>query len=117
MALDDQPLPEIDVDELDAAIGRGDHVVDVREDDEWRDGHVPGARHIALGTVTDRVGEFPSGVPVYVVCHAGGRSARAAAWLRTQGIDAVNVAGGTAAWLASGRAAVVGDEPGSPATS
>jgi rhodanese-related sulfurtransferase len=33
-------------------------------------------------------------------------------WLRSQGVDAVNVAGGTSAWIASGRSTVVGDLPG-----
>jgi rhodanese-related sulfurtransferase len=112
MPQSDQELPEIDVDALAEAIERGAPVVDVREDDEWTEGHVPGAVHVALGTVTDRVSEISATDRVYVICHAGGRSARAVQWLRSQGVDAVNVAGGTSAWIASGRSTVVGDPPG-----
>ena len=48
---------------------------------------------------------------VYVICAIGGRSARAAEFLRGQGIDAINVAGGTNGWVDSGRAVVLGDSP------
>jgi rhodanese-related sulfurtransferase len=40
---------------------------------------------------------------VYLICRSGDRSRRACQFLRTQGIDAVNVAGGVMAWIASGQ--------------
>jgi len=46
-----------------------------------------------------------------VICKSGGRSARAVEFLRGQGIDAVNVAGGTLAWLETGRVHVTGLDP------
>lgn len=93
-------MTEIAVTEL-AAL-EGAVVVDVREDDEYTSAHVPGVTHIPLGEVVARVGEIPEGSPVYVICAAGGRSAQAAAYLATQGFDAVNVTGGTHAWQQAG---------------
>jgi len=96
-------VPEIDVDGLEGALGTGCVLIDVREDDEYADGHIPGARHVPLGEVVDRQTDFPSDSTFYVVCAMGGRSARAVEFLRSSGLDAVNVTGGTQEWIASGR--------------
>lgn len=101
-------VPEIDHSTLEGLLASGCVLVDVREADEWSDGHIDGAVHVPLATVPDRVDEFPADGPVYVVCAAGGRSARAAEFLRTRGIDAINVAGGTQGWISSGRPVVSG---------
>jgi len=93
-------MNEITVTEL-AALN-GAVVVDVRENNEYADAHVPGVTHIPLGEVVARTSEIPEGAPVYVICAAGARSAQAAAYLNTQGFDAVNVAGGTMAWQQAG---------------
>ena len=104
-------VPEIDLDTLETLLSDGVVLVDVREDDEYLDGHVSGAVAIPLATVPDRFGELPSETTVYVICALGGRSARAAEFLRAQGIDAVNIAGGTQGWIDSGRAVVRGSSP------
>jgi rhodanese-related sulfurtransferase len=78
-------------------------LLDVREDDEWRAGHAPDAVHIPLAELPARFGELDLDAPLHVVCRSGGRSARAAAWLQAQGVDATNVAGGMDAWLEHGR--------------
>ena len=96
-------VPEIDIDTLEQVLIEGHPLVDVREDDEYIDGHVAGAVHIPLATIPDRVADIPTAGPVYVICALGGRSARAAEFLRTQGLDAINVAGGTQGWIESGR--------------
>jgi rhodanese-related sulfurtransferase len=96
-------VPEIDVDELEARTSAGAPLFDVREPDEYETAHVPGAEHIPLATVPDRLAEFPTDVEVYVICASGGRSRRASLFLRANGVDAVNVAGGTKAWLAAGK--------------
>ena len=101
-------VPEIDCSTLEGLLAAGCVLVDVREPDEWADGHIEGAIHMPLATVPDRSGELPTDRPVYMVCGVGGRSARAAEFLRAQGVDAINVAGGTQAWIASGRAVVPG---------
>lgn len=81
-------------------------VLDVREQHEWDAGHIEGARHVPLGDVPARVGELDPTVRTLVVCHVGGRSARAGAWLAQQGYDVVNFAGGMDAWEGAGRPVV-----------
>jgi rhodanese-related sulfurtransferase len=106
-------IEEVSVAALADALDAGHRVVDVREADEYTSGHVPGAVHVALGTVPQHVEAFrsPEGVTTYVICKAGGRSMQAAQFLAQQGVTTVNVAGGTMAWVQSGRAVVVGDQP------
>ena len=96
-------ISEISVDELAEQLATGSRLVDVREHDEFDSGHVPGAVHIALGTVPDNVEVFRGAGPTYVICRSGGRSLRACEFLAGQGVEAVNVAGGTLAWQLSGR--------------
>ncbi len=105
-------VPEVDVDQLEAARAEGAPVIDVRQPDEYDAAHVPGARLIPLNEVAARVQEVPSEGTVYVICQSGSRSARATDFLRRQGIDAQNVAGGTKAWVESGRDVVRGPQPG-----
>lgn len=78
-------------------------VLDVREPHEWAAGHVPDAVHVPLGDLPGRVGELDPQSRTLVVCHLGGRSARATAWLAQQGHDVTNLAGGMDAWEAAGR--------------
>ena len=104
-------VPEIDVDALEALQAAGAPIIDVREVDEYEDGHVSGAVLIPLGDVTERIDEVPDDKPVYVICKSGARSLRAAEYFIGQGIDATNVAGGTMAWIDSGRPVVLGGEP------
>lgn len=103
--------PEIDIHELASKIEAGVLVVDVREDDEYHDGHVPGSVHIPLTTIPDSLDRVPVDSPVLVVCAVGGRSARAVEFLRARGVDATNVAGGTKAWMEAGRPVVTGADP------
>jgi rhodanese-related sulfurtransferase len=96
-------VPEIDVAELAARREAGAPVLDVRNPDEYDEAHVAGAVLIPLGELVERVDEVPTGGSLPVICRSGGRSLRAADWLREQGIDAVNVAGGIIAWIDAGQ--------------
>jgi rhodanese-related sulfurtransferase len=108
----DTDVPEIDVAELARQRAAGAVLIDVREPDEYDTVHVPGAQLIPLGTVPERLDEVPaSDGPIYVICAKGGRSYRAAEFYRSKGIDAVNVAGGTTAWVEAGRPTATGMEP------
>jgi rhodanese-related sulfurtransferase len=78
-------------------------LLDVREPDEWARGHAPGALHVPLGDVPSRFAELPAEANVVVVCHMGGRSARATAWLLSQGYECRNLTGGMIAYAAAGR--------------
>ena len=75
-------------------------LVDVREDDEWLDGHAPGALHVPLGRLTAEA--LPAGRPVYCICRSGNRSGLAVQALAAAGVDARNVSGGMQAWIAAG---------------
>jgi rhodanese-related sulfurtransferase len=78
------------------------HILDVREPDEVARARVEGTQHIPLGELVERLGEVPRDRIVYVMCHVGGRSARATQYLAAQGIDAVNITGGIVEWYRAG---------------
>ncbi len=91
--------------ELSAELPRGRvRVVDVRTDDEWRDGHVAGAMHLMAGTLADHATTLPrDGVTLALMCGTGYRSTVAASVLERTGFtNLVNVTGGTAAWQHAG---------------
>lgn len=94
---------EASLEELDAARAAGAEVLDVRDSDEYAEGHVPAARLMPLATVPVRAHELASGGPLYVICASGGRSAQAVQLLQQMGVDARSVTGGTNAWIRSGR--------------
>lgn len=74
-------------------------VVDVREPDEWREGHIAGAKHIPLGQIRARSAEIMKAPEVVFVCRSGSRSASAADALTKAGhANAYNMAGGMLAW-------------------
>lgn len=96
-------MREVDVDQVATAVGQGVTLLDVREPGEFAQGHLPGAVNVPMGGLVSRLGEIDRTRPVYVVCASGNRSAVAADALSSAGFDAVNVAGGTSAWVRSGR--------------
>lgn len=95
-------VPEITVDELVKYLADGARLIDVREPDEYAQARVPGAVLVPLGTVPDNVDAFRGEGPTYVICARGGRSLKAAELVAAQGVEAVNVAGGTLAWIDAG---------------
>jgi len=104
-----QQIPEVPV----SAVPEDGWMLDVREDDEWDAGHVPGATHIPLGQLGQRTAEIPADQTVYVICRSGHRSGRATQALDGAGWKAVNVAGGMQQWAAQGRPMITdsGAEP------
>ena len=105
------PIPTVTLDGVPDPLPEGLHVLDVREDPEWRHGHIDGATHIPLGQVPARLAEVPDGQTL-VVCKVGGRSAQAVAYLQQHGHDVVNLDGGMLEWEAAGRPMV--SETGGP---
>ena len=77
-------------------------LVDVRSANEWNESRIPGALHIPLGYLTDRVREIPDGKPVVVQCQAGARSAIAASLLESHGLKVINLQNGLIGWAAAG---------------
>lgn len=100
--LESTEVPEVDVAELRQCLESGAPLLDVRELEEVEEARVPGGVWIPLESLPDRLAEVSSGKRLYVICAVGGRSYRAAEFLRFHGIEAINVAGGTNAWLAAG---------------
>ncbi|MBE7324358.1 thioredoxin [Nocardioides sp. Y6] len=92
---------ELDLDAFAAEHAAGGFVLDVREDDEYADGHVPGAVHIPMGQVGERLDELPEG-RVLVICRSGNRSRQVCEFLRSQGREAINVSDGTMGWAERG---------------
>jgi len=76
-------------------------LLDVREDDEWTAGHLPGAVHVPMGEIRARVHELSSENEIVVVCRSGHRSAHVTAYLLGFGLRARNLDGGAQAWAAS----------------
>jgi rhodanese-related sulfurtransferase len=105
------PIREVSVDELESALAAGARLFDVREVDEYTEGHVPGAVLVVLGTVPDHVDTFRGDDVPYVICRSGARSMRACEFLAGQDVEVVNVAGGTMAWAMAGKPVVAGDQP------
>jgi len=87
----------------DALLPRGVAVLDVRNQSEWDAGHLPGARHIQLGALEERLNEVPRDGVVVVHCQSGSRSAIAASLLAARGFsNIINLHGGYAAWTSAG---------------
>jgi molybdopterin/thiamine biosynthesis adenylyltransferase/rhodanese-related sulfurtransferase len=82
-------------------------LVDVRERNEWNQGHIPGAVLLPMGELESRIEEAAPdrSRPVILYCASGNRSARAARTLEELGYaDAVSVAGGFTQWAERGYA-------------
>jgi rhodanese-related sulfurtransferase len=100
--------------DLPAEFGPSTVLLDVRENDEWQRGHAAAAQHIPMGEVPARLNEIDRSATLYVVCKAGGRSAKVAQFLAREGFEPINVDGGMLAWAAAGRPVVTDDgSPGS----
>jgi sulfur-carrier protein adenylyltransferase/sulfurtransferase len=97
-----------EIDEIDAAGAqalKGAVWIDVREADEWQEGHLPGAVHIPRGYLESRVeGAAPDkSTPVVVYCASAARSAFAAKTLEELGYaDVHSLAGGFTDWKRNG---------------
>ena len=88
-------------------------LLDVREPDEWRAGHVDGSLHIPLGQLPARLPEVPRDRPLVAMCRVGARSGHAAAFLAHHGYEVANLDGGLEAWAAQGLPLVTGEgQPG-----
>jgi hydroxyacylglutathione hydrolase len=80
-------------------------VLDVRDESEFADGHIPGSRHIPYGELAGRIDELAHEQPVAAVCSGGKRSGLAASILQREGFEHVLHVGhgGVGTWRRSGR--------------
>jgi hydroxyacylglutathione hydrolase len=74
-------------------------IVDVRSPREWKNGHVPGARHIFLPELRKRIGEIDRSKPTAVYCGSGYRASIATSIMKPAGFEKLwNVPGSWEAW-------------------
>ncbi|PFG11941.1 MBL fold metallo-hydrolase [Bacillus sp. es.036] len=79
------------------------YVVDIRKENEWNAGHIPGANHHMLGYLEDQAKNIPEDKTVVVHCQSGTRSAIGTSLLQSLGFkDILNYSGGFAAWEKNG---------------
>lgn len=70
-------------------------LLDVREKDEYRRGHIPGSINIPVGELPDSLNKIPKkDAPLFVHCLSGGRSSQAVGYLKKKGYTEVKNIGG-----------------------
>ena len=99
-----EPFTRITVDEAKDMMARSEvQVIDVREPDEYRRGHVPGAELLPVATVLTRREELDHDKDLIFVCAVGQRSALACEMAAAVGLTRLyNLEGGTDAWAKAG---------------
>lgn len=105
------PPQTIDVKQGASLQARGALLLDVREADEYAEGHASGSTLIPLGQLQQRLQEIDAykNKPVALICRSGRRSAQALKLLERAGFSAaVNVEGGMMAWENAGLPVISG---------
>jgi hydroxyacylglutathione hydrolase len=99
-------LELIDPDDLAERLGAGDGIVvlDVRDDDEYAEAHIPGSLNVPYGRLLERLDELPADRTIAAICSGGKRSGLAASILQREGFaDLIHVGhGGVGTWQRSG---------------
>lgn len=92
-------LTEVLPDKVPSLLDEGWQAVDVRYDEEFEDGHIPGALHLPLPELRQRIDAMLDKSGKYItVCLSGKRSSVAAFLLKQRGYDALSMKGGMSAW-------------------
>lgn len=76
-------------------------ILDIRQDNEFKNGHIINSKHIPLTFLNDRINDLEAykNKPIIAVCRSGHRSAHACSSLKKAGFESVyNLAGGVIAW-------------------
>jgi len=109
-------VTEIPLNEAEAAIQQADVLLDVREADEFANGHLPGAVHASRGMLEFKLSGTPAlserDLQVVLYCKTSGRAALAAVAMLDMGyLHVRSIAGGFDAWQAAGKPVVKPDVP------
>ncbi|TVX94197.1 rhodanese-like domain-containing protein [Paenibacillus agilis] len=96
-----QPVPQMTVDTLKARLNNGEAIqlIDVREHEEVAHGIIPGAKHIPMNDIPNRIDEIDPNAETIFICRSGYRSERVCEYLQQVGIECgINLEGGMLAW-------------------
>ncbi|MCE5167891.1 rhodanese-like domain-containing protein [Paenibacillus profundus] len=94
-------IVQLDVFTLKDRLQRGEalNMIDVREDEEVAHGMIPGAKHIPMNQIPDRLHEIEQNGEIIFICRSGYRSERVCEYLQQIGVKGVvNMEGGMLAW-------------------
>ena len=93
-------VPSISASAAEEARQNGTRLIDVREQNEWDESHIPGAELRPMSTINDWYADLPQDEPVIVYCRSGSRSANVIQALMTQAghTNLSNLTGGIIAW-------------------
>lgn len=106
-----KPVPSIHALDLNERLKNGKRplVLDVRQREEYRSGHIAGAKLIPLNELGGRLKELPQNREIICVCASGSRSSSATRLLTGAGYNAINMKGGMSAWRRANLAVKKGD--------
>ncbi len=98
--MEDITMKQISATEVQQRLENGENlnIIDVREVDEVKEGHIPGVTNIPLGLLEFRAHELDKNTPYIMVCRSGGRSGQATQYLQSMGYDVTNMTGGMLSW-------------------
>ncbi len=106
-----KPISTLNPEELNAKLnnGRRPLVLDVRQPQEYRGGHIASAKLIPLDRLSTRMKELPQNRDIICVCASGNRSSSATRMLVRAGFNATNMSGGMLSWRRAGLPVKKGD--------
>jgi rhodanese-related sulfurtransferase len=93
-------LPNLSAAEVSEKLKAGKRplIVDVRQPEEYRQGHIAGAKLIPLGELDNHLKELSTEREIICVCQSGSRSVAATRQLAAAGYNVINMKGGMLAW-------------------
>jgi rhodanese-related sulfurtransferase len=93
-------IPKLTAVEVSEKLKFGKHplVIDVRQPEEFHQGHIAGAKLIPLGELYKRMKDLPQSREIVCVCASGSRSSSAARTLAKEGYAVFDMQGGMLAW-------------------
>ncbi len=111
-----QDIHEVPLDQADEAIRKADMLIDVRDPDEYRTSHIPGAVNISRGMLEFKFSNDPAlesrDLNIVCYCKTSGRAALSAKALQEMGyLHVTSIAGGFDAWQEAGKDVVQPEMP------
>jgi rhodanese-related sulfurtransferase len=106
-----KPIPSLNAAQLSEKLKNGKQplILDVRQPEEYRKGHIAGAKLIPLGDLPRKMGSLPKNREIVCVCASGSRSSSATRALVDAGYNAQNMKGGMLTWHRAGLPVKKGD--------